>query len=109
MGPPVADSMTLDALIVVASMAREKTTVGWMLVATPVADAAGFVWVTVGGVGVEVAGITSIAATSGSSTEPYTDFTDRVPFVTCTPLTVLMSAVRGPTAAQMSRLLMSGD
>jgi hypothetical protein len=76
----------VPVVIVAASIARENVAVGVAEVATPVAPDAGVFAVTVGGVGPE--GTTSIAVTSGSSTEPYTDLMDSVPFVTFTPETL---------------------
>src|SRR5713226_9596387 len=62
-----------------------------------------------GGGGGDPDGVTSIAAASGSSAEPYTDWMFRNPSETWTPVIVLTYAVFAPpAAAQMSRLEMSG-
>ena len=62
--------MKLDAVIVAGSIAREKTARGSVSRLSPVSPSSGCVSTTVGG-GFETAcGMTSIAATSGSSAEP---------------------------------------
>ena len=66
-------------MMVVASIAVEKVAVGATEVGTPVAPFAGVVDVTVG---VPDDGITSSAASSGSSQQPYTDWIVSTPFVT---------------------------
>ena len=64
-----ADEVTVnvDELIVVASIVRENTACGCVRRLTPVAPSSGVVSDTLGGID---CGITSIAATSGSSAEP---------------------------------------
>jgi hypothetical protein len=78
-------SVKLELVIVEVSIAREKLAVGWIAVATFVDASAGVLPVTVGAGGGPVDGTTSIAASSGSSIEPYTDFRFRKPPVTFTP------------------------
>ena len=68
--PPLGVSVKLELVSVDAFIPREKVALTVVPVDTPVAPSAGDFEVTVGGPGGAVDGVTSIAATSGSSAEP---------------------------------------
>ena len=81
--PPDVFSVTVEPLIDVASIAREKTACTVVPLETPVAPLAGVLLVTAGGTG-----MISIAAISGLSTFA-TALIPSVPSVITTPLIVL--------------------